>query len=627
MCGIAGKYNFKTGEPVSDKLIHSMCEKLKHRGPDDQGVFTDGPVGLGHTRLSIIDLSSQGHQPMKSKDGRYWITYNGEVYNFLSLKKELISDGYRFKSQCDTEVILYLYHKYGKNCLKYLRGMFSFAIWDSKDETLFLARDRIGKKPLYYYYDEKRLLFSSEIKSILEDNSIKRKINFEAFYDYFKYLYIPDPKTIYNNIYKLESGCFLFCNKNGFVKEQYWDVSFYQSEPKNLNQVTEELYEILKESVAMRMVSDVPLGAFLSGGIDSSCVVAMMALESSRPVKTCSIGFDSSKFDEVEFAQIVADQYQTEHHKMTVKENAVSIIRELPKYFDEPFADASAVPTYFVSKLARQKVTVALSGDGGDENFAGYEKYYLDDIENRIRSHIPGVIRKTVFPMIANALQKFDNLYLQKGSTLLNTLSQNSDFGFFLTNTEFRDSIWNSLINEETKKKIGDYNPFYVTEYFYNKADTDNHLSKILYTDLKTYLPGDILVKVDRMSMAHSLEVRAPLLDHKVIEFAASIPHTLKYNKGEKKYILKQSLRKILPGSILYRKKMGFAVPLAEWFRDDLRTMANEILFSTNSGLSRFFNMNRVKRLWEHHQNRKRDYSVILWALLMFELWLKNSEI
>ncbi len=627
MCGIVGKFNFKTGKPVSENLIDSMCEKLNHRGPDDKGVFIDGAVGLGHTRLSIIDLSSHGHQPMGSSDGRYWITYNGEVYNFLSLREELVLEGYTFKSQCDTEVILYLYQKYGKKCLEYLRGMFSFAIWDCKEETLFLARDRIGKKPLFFYFDEKVLIFASEIKSILQDNTVKKQINYEAFYDYFKYLYIPDPKTIYNNIYKLEPGHFLICSKHKFEKTQYWDISFSQSESKNLNQITEELYEIIKESVSLRMISDVPLGAFLSGGIDSSCVVAMMALESSKPVTTCSIGFDSSKFDEVEFAQIVADQYQTDHHELIVKENAASIINDLPKYFDEPFADSSAVPTYFVSKLARRKVTVALSGDGGDENFAGYEKYYIDDIENRLRNSIPEIIRKSLFPNIANLFQKFDNPYLQKGNTLFNTLSHDADFGFFLTNTQFQEPLWNSLINEETKKKIGDYDPFNITQYHYNKADTDNHLSKILYTDLKTYLPGDILVKVDRMSMAHSLEVRAPILDHKVIEFAASIPHALKYNRGEKKYILKQSLKKILPHSILYRKKMGFSVPLADWFRNDLRIIVENTLFSSNSGLPIFFNISNIKKIWDKHQAGKRDFSTILWTLFMFELWFKHSEI
>jgi len=627
MCGIAGKFNFKTGKPVSEKLLNQMCEKMHHRGPDDQGIFKDGPVGLGHTRLSIIDLSPLGHQPMQNNDGRYWITFNGEIYNFLSIREELISEGYTFKSQSDTEVILYLYQKYGVKCLEHLRGMFAFAIWDCSEETLFLARDRIGKKPLYYYHDEKMLLFASEIKSILQDNSLKQEINYQAFYDYFKYLYVPDPKTIYKNIYKLEPGHFLFCSKDKFEKKEYWDISFAQNESKDLDQIAEELYDILNESVKLRMISDVPLGAFLSGGVDSSCIVAMMALQSSKPVTTCSIGFDSSKFDEVEFARIVADQYKTDHHELTVKENAASIINDLPKYFDEPFADPSAVPTYFVSKLARQRVTVALSGDGGDENFAGYEKYYMDDIENQIRNKIPGIIRKSIFPGIANILQKFDNPYLQKGNTLLNTLSHDADFGFFLTNTEFNETLWNSLINEETKKKIGDYDPFTVTQYHYNKADTDNHLSKILYTDLKTYLPGDILVKVDRMSMAHSLEVRAPILDHKVIEFAAAIPHALKYHRGEKKIILKRSANKILPDSILYRKKMGFSVPLAEWFRNDLKTIAHNTLFASDSGIPFFFNIKSIKKIWDSHQSCKRNYSNVLWTLFMFELWYKNSEI
>ncbi len=625
MCGIAGKFNYKTGEPVSDKLIQAMCDKIVHRGPDDSGVFIDRHVGLGHRRLSIIDLSEQGHQPMGSQDGRYWITYNGEVYNFLSLRKELISLGYEFQSRCDTEVILYLYQEFGKSCLDRLRGMFAFAIWDSKEETLFLARDRIGKKPLFYYDDGKMLLFGSEIKTILEDRAVNRAINYQAFYDYFKYLYVPDPKTIYRNLYKLEPGHSLTCSNEGLYKQEYWDVSFAESNSKSLDDISEELYEILDQSVNLRMISDVPLGAFLSGGIDSSCVVAMMALRKNHPVTTCSIGFDSERYDEVQFAKIVADKYQTDHHELTVKENAASVIKDLPLFFDEPFADSSAVPTYFVSKLARQKVTVALSGDGGDENFAGYEKYYLDDIENRIRNRIPEFIRKPLFPWMAGILSGADNPFFQKGKTLLNTLGHDSAYGFYLTNTEIEDGLWDQLINDETRKNIGDYDPFSVTEYYYNKADTDNHLSKILYTDLKTYLPGDILVKVDRMSMAHSLEVRAPILDHKVIEYAASIPIALKYNKGEKKYILKQSLMKVLPREILYRKKMGFSVPLADWFRNEIRSEAEEVLFGDKSNLAIFFNIDTIKEIWNCHQSGKKNYGSILWALYMFELWFRSS--
>jgi asparagine synthase (glutamine-hydrolysing) len=623
MCGIAGKFNYYSNQPVSESLIQAMCDKIVYRGPDDSGVFIDGPIGLGHRRLSIIDLSELGHQPMGSKDNRYWITYNGEVYNFLSLRKDLIALGYEFKSRCDTEVILYLYQEYGSACLDYLRGMFAFAIWDSKEQTLFLARDRIGKKPLFFYDDGKTLIFGSEIKSILEDSTVKKEINYQAFYDYFKYLYIPDPKTIYQNIYKLEPGHFLVCSKQGIKKKEYWDVSFAENKSKPLNEISEELYEILDESVKLRMISDVPLGAFLSGGIDSSCVVAMMALQKNDPVTTCSIGFDSEKYDEVQFAKIVADMYKTDHYELTVKENAASIIGKLPGYFDEPFADSSAVPTYFVSKLARRKVTVALSGDGGDENFAGYEKYYLDDIENRIRSRIPEFIRKPLFPGLAAILSRSDRTFCQKSKTLLKTLGHDSSYGFYLTNTEIEDGLWDQLINDETRKNIGDYDPFSVTEHYYNKADTDNHLSKILYTDLKTYLPGDILVKVDRMSMAHSLEVRAPILDHHVIEYAASIPHALKYNRGEKKYVLKKALKTLLPDDILYRKKMGFSVPLSDWFKNELKMLTEEALFDVKSGVSNFFNMDTVKRVWETHQSGRRNYGAVLWSLLMFELWYK----
>ncbi len=369
------------------------------------------------------------------------------------------------------------------------------------------------------------------------------------------------------------------------------------------------------------MISDVPLGAFLSGGIDSSGIVALMAKQTNEPVKTCSIGFDSEEYDEVEFARIVAKRYCTDHHEFTVKENAEEILTDLAFYFDEPFADASAVPTYYVSKIAKQNVTVALSGDGGDENFAGYEKYYIDDIENRVRRRIPRTIRKSILPYLSQMLSKGNHAFFQKGKTLLNSLSYESDYGFFLTNTEFDDQLWKDLVNDDTKRQIGDYNPFSVTEYYYNKADTDDHLSRILYTDLKTYLPGDILVKVDRMSMANSLEVRSPILDHKVIEFAANIPPRLKYNNGEKKYILKQSFKQILPKEIMYRRKMGFSVPLAKWFREELKAFASSNLLSTDAGVNNFFRKEIIMKIWNLHQARTRNYGTILWSLLMFELW------
>ncbi|MFZ0943707.1 MAG: asparagine synthase (glutamine-hydrolyzing) [Syntrophobacteraceae bacterium] len=623
MCGIAGKFCLN-GEPVAPGLIKAMCDRMAYRGPDDEGVFTDGHIGLGHRRLSILDLSPLGHQPMSTKDGKVWITFNGEIYNFQALRKDLVEKGYSFTSTCDTEVILYLYKEYGVECLKYMRGMFAFAIWDKDKDLLFAARDRIGKKPLFYYFDGKRFLFGSEIKCILEDPAAGKEIDYEAIYDYFKYLYIPDPKTIYKNVFKLKPGHYLTCSGQGLAIREYWDVSFSNPFDRAEDEICESLVGLLDESVSLRMISDVPLGAFLSGGIDSSMVVALMAGHHEGPVTTCSIGFDSEDYDEVKFARVIAKQFATDHHEFTVKQNVEQVLNDLAYYFDEPFADSSAVPTFYVSKVARQQVTVALAGDGGDENFAGYDKYRLDDIENRMRRFIPAFIRRSIFPPLAPMLRSCNSRVFQKGATLLKSLSFEADYGFFLTNTEVDDLLWARLVNDDTKRRIGGYNPFDITRHYYEKADTDDHLSKILYTDLKTYLPGDILVKVDRMSMANSLEVRAPILDHNVIEFAARIPYQLKYKGKEKKYILKRSLRKILPEEILYRSKMGFSVPLASWFRSEIRDLAAHHLFSPDAGLYHFFNRSAVEEIWNQHQSEARNHGTMLWSLLMFELWYQR---
>jgi asparagine synthase (glutamine-hydrolysing) len=623
MCGIAGKYNLNQ-EPVSHELISAMCEVMAYRGPDDADVYVDKNIGLGHRRLSILDLSQNGHQPMSTPDKSVWISYNGEIYNYKELQKGLLKKGYSFRSNCDTEVILYLYQEYGERCLDFLRGMFAIAIWDKRKEKLFLARDRIGKKPLYYYFDSKRLLFASEMKAILQDPTVAKEINYQAFYDYFKYLYIPDPKTIYKNIHKLKPGHYLICTKDGIEIKEYWDISFDHPVILNEHEISEKLLQTLSESVRLRMISDVPLGAFLSGGIDSSSVVALMSGVNGKPVTTCSIGFDSQDFDEVQYARRIAERFNTDHHELTVKQNVVEIMEKLAFHFDEPFADSSAVPTYYVSKLARQAVTVALSGDGGDENFAGYEKYTYDHIENRLRRIAPRAIRKNIFPGISALLAKSDRTLLQKGATLLNTLGCDRDYGFYLTNTEMKDDLWQALLLEDIKRKIGEYSPFSVTKYYYDKADTSDHFSKILYVDLKTYLPGDILVKVDRMSMANSLEVRAPMLDHKVIEFSAELPAWLKYNRNDKKYILKQSLKSILPEDILHRRKMGFSVPQADWFRGEIKEFAKERLFAADAGVSNFFRRPALENIWQSHQSGKRDRGAVLWSLLMFELWYRQ---
>ena len=404
MCGIAGKYNFRTNEPVSSNLVRRMTDVMAYRGPDDSGIYIDGPVGLGHRRLSIIDLSPSGHQPMSLPDRSLWITYNGEIYNFLSLRHDLEKKGVEFQSRCDTEVILHLYREYGTDCLDHLRGMFAFAIWNRNTRDLFLARDRIGKKPLFYFCDGHSLIFASEIKAILEDPAISRRLNYEALADYLKYQYVPDPKTIFQNIYKLKPGHFITCSSKGISTHEYWDVTFKENGHITIEEASDAILKVLSESVQLRMISDVPLGAFLSGGIDSSGIVALMSQAEDQPVTTCSIGFDSKEYDEIEFARIVARRFGADHHEFTVKQKAEDILRDLAFHFDEPFADASAVPTYYVSKIARKRVTVALSGDGGDENFAGYTKYAIDDVENRLRRKVPSPIRQNLCAPLSRIL-------------------------------------------------------------------------------------------------------------------------------------------------------------------------------------------------------------------------------
>ena len=544
MCGIAGFTRFK--DPVGDiNTLKAMGDAIAHRGPDASGIYIDDNIGLCHRRLSIIDLSNLGNQPIHSQNGKYTIVFNGEIYNFIELRSDLAKEGYTFQTKTDTEVILSLYQRDGIDCLTKLNGMFAFAIWDKEKRTLFLARDRLGKKPLYYYFDGNNFIFASEIKSILKIPLVKKEICHEAIYDYFTYQYIPEPKSIFKNIYKLRPAHWLIVNNEGIIERKYWELSFTNINTNSEAVIAEDLYNKLLHSVELRMVSDVPIGAFLSGGIDSSSVVALMAKSSIKPVTTCTIGFDSDKYDEIEYARSVSNSFKTDHYEFTVKNNISENLQFIASYFDEPFSDPSFVPTYFVSKLTKSKVTVALAGDGGDENFVGYQKYNTDAIENRLRNIIPSFLRQNLFPSLSNAISRLPSQFFKKGSSLLNSLSVNPAYGFYLTNSFFNQDLWGKLINNEFRKNIGDYHPSHLTEQYYHSADTDDHISKLLYTDIKTYLPGDILVKVDRMSMANSLEVRAPILDYKVVEFAASIPSNLKYKDGEKKYILKQAFKEI----------------------------------------------------------------------------------
>ena len=620
MCGIAGFTQF-SHQFGGEHSLRQMGDVIIHRGPDAGEIYLDDEIGLCHRRLSIIDLSALGNQPMVSTNGQYIISFNGEIYNYQHLREELVNKGYHFQSNTDTEVLLALYEFYGKGLLEKINGMFAFAIWDKINKKLFIARDRIGKKPLYYYKLENDIVFSSELKSILTLEDIPREIRPDAVYDFFAYQYVPDPKTIFKNIFKLEPGHYLEITENSFEKNQYWDVSFANQSTENKETLKDRLLQLINKYTQIRMISDVPLGAFLSGGIDSSGIVATMANHSSTPITTCSIGFDEKKYNETEFAKIVSDQYQTLHHEFTVHQNVKDNLKEIVSYFDEPFADPSLVPTFFVSELARQKVTVAIAGDGGDEVFAGYEKYVTDHMENRLRSLFPGLIRKKVFPYLARFFSKRNNPIARKGFSLLTSLSLEPAMGFYISNSQITDDTWNSLVNDDIKQALGNYHPSKITTDFYNACDAKDHLSKILYADLKTYLPGCILVKVDRMSMANSLEVRAPILDHHIIEFAATLPPHLKFHNGEKKYLLKEAFKDILPDEILYRKKMGFSVPLAEWFRDEIKCLAERTLFNAKGGIKDYFNMDEVRRMWDTHQSGKRDHSMNLWCMLMFQMW------
>lgn len=623
MCGIAG-FTRTCSPKADDATLKKMGEVISHRGPDAAGEYLDDHVGLGHRRLSILDLSAHGNQPMFSAEGRLVIVFNGEIYNFQELRAELEERGAVFQTSTDTEVLLALYQRDGSKCLQHLNGMFAFAIWDRKTKTLFLARDRIGKKPLYYYHaGSDRLAFASELKSLLQLPDISFETDPTAVVDYLKYLYVPDPKTIYKDIRKLSPGHFLTLQLGSEPKvESYWDVSFTSGGVTSEEDAVAELLDLLQQSTESRMIADVPLGAFLSGGVDSSAIVALMANAGRGQVKTCSIGFNDKRHDETPFAREVATLFNTDHREYYVQENLADTVRLMPRFFDEPFADSSAVPTYHVSRLARQAVTVALAGDGGDENFGGYEKYTTDRIENIVRCNVP----RSVLQLLKSLVDGRSATYFRKINTLTTGALADPARAFYQTNSFVGDDQLLFLLNKDVKQKVSGYDPYeHIRKYWENVAGAD-HLTGMLYTDIKSYLPGDILVKVDRMSMAHSLEVRAPILDYRVVEFAAKLPSRLKIKGSNKKYILKKTFAKVLPDTILHRRKHGFTVPLDHWFRHDLKSLANEEFFA-GQAVSSFFSVDGLRRVWDEHQCGKFDHGTLLWSLLMFALWQKEYQV
>jgi asparagine synthase (glutamine-hydrolysing) len=623
MCGISGIFEFERREAFHHDVVHRMNETIIHRGPDDEGIYCGEGIGFGFRRLSIIDLAG-GHQPISNEDGRLWVMLNGEIYNYPELRRDLESRGHRFATHSDTETIVHLYEEYGEDCFRRLRGMFAIALWDSQERKLLLARDRVGKKPLFYSADSKRILFGSELKVLLAADGMPREIDREALCDYFSCGYIPAPKTIYRAARKVRPGHYLVASSGNIREVCYWDLSFAQVETRTEEEWSELLRHELCEATRVRLMSDVPLGAFLSGGVDSSAIVGTMSHLMKRPVTTCSIGFDEKEFNEAEYAREVATLFHSEHHEETVRPSALEIMDKLVWHYDEPFADSSAIPTYYVSKVARRHVTVALGGDGGDENFAGYRRYMLDCYENRLRSHVPQFLRSAVFgplgrwyPALAWAPR------VVRGRATFQSLSRTSLEGYFNSISYFRPDEKSRLFTPEFQKSLGDYNSLDVFREHYNRADTDDLLSRIQYLDIKTYLTDDILAKVDRASMAVSLEVRAPLLDHHLMELAAHMPSSLKLCGRTGKYILKKTLSSILPQDIVDRKKQGFAIPLARWFRQELKSMAEEVLFGKPDGI---LDQGFLKKIWIQHQRMQYDRSPHLWAVLMFRKWKETFQ-
>jgi asparagine synthase (glutamine-hydrolysing) len=621
MCGIAGIIYLDKGNIVDVSTIRNMTNSIYHRGPDDEGFYINHNVGLGFRRLSIIDLNT-GHQPLSNIDNTIHIIFNGEIYNYKEQREILKNKGYVFKTSTDTEVIVNLYAEYGVNCLQYLRGMFSFAIWDNNKKQLFCARDRFGIKPFYYYIDNEKFVFASEIKAILKAGRIDKTISNEALDSYFAYGYITSDLSIYKNIKKLQPGNYLllsFNEKEPINIKEYYEILFDPDYSRSEIQWSDEIENCLSETVKLHMISDVPLGAFLSGGIDSSSIVAMMAKNSSQAIKTFSIGFRDQKDNEFVYAREIAKKYGCEYHEKIIDPDSIDLLPKLVHGYDEPFADPSAIPTYYVSKFAREHVTVALSGDGGDELFAGYDIFrYLNNI-HKFNSPYQSFNR-----LIWGGINKIIPQNMP-GKGLTYFLSQDKEnLGAYLgywTRAEREHLISNTQFGNKNS-----YHSETIKEDILKKGYKNDFLSNLQFLTMKTYMVDDILTKVDRVSMLNSLEVRVPLLDHKFVELSLKIPRNFKLNGRIQKYILKQSMKSYLPQSILNHPKQGFNIPLPVWIKGDLKKYVSENLLSTSALLSGHLNQSYVKKIVENNQNGGRDLSTRIYSLLVFEEWLRQNQ-
>ena len=620
MCGIAGRFNYDPLRPVHRDVLEAMTDAVTHRGPDAAGYHLAPGIGLGHRRLSIIDLST-GDQPLSNEDGTIWTVFNGEIYNFADVRAQLVAHGHRFRTGSDTEVIVHGYEQWRERCVEKFRGMFAFALWDSTARRLMLARDRLGVKPLYYAELPGRgLVFGSELKSLLEDPDVPRDWRPDAIDAFLTLLYIPAPATIYKGVHKLEPGHVLIAEKGSVRTSRYWDLEFTgDGDARREDQYLEQLDALLRESVALRQISDVPLGAFLSGGIDSSAVAAYMVETSSRPPVTISVGFDHARYDELAHAKRVAAHLGCEFHPRTVTPDIVSLLPKLAWHFDEPFADSSAVPTYYVSKAARELVTVALSGDGGDELWAGYTRHRVERWEQRAR--------KALGPATAVAGLLGRALPLSiKGARALRHLASDPGQAYALKHAYgmFEPDAKARLYSSDFGASVRHADPFAMFRDAYERCRSLDSLDRGLYVDVNTYMVDDILTKVDRMSMAVSLEAREPLLDHKLLEFAATVPTSLKLKDGRGKYLLRKVLERRIPQEILERGKHGFEAPIGEWLRGPLAPMADALLSDGRLRDRGVFNDREVTRLWTEHRDGRADHRHRLWQLMMLELWFRQ---
>jgi asparagine synthase (glutamine-hydrolysing) len=621
MCGIAGRFNFRSAALVDRVVVERMCDLLAHRGPDGDGVWTDGAIGFGHRRLAIIDLSPAGRQPMLSPEEDLAITFNGEIYNFQELRGELAKRGHRFRSRSDTEVILAAYREWGVECLSRFRGMFAFALWDAQARRLFIARDRVGKKPLHYFVDRDGLAFASEPKAFLADPSFVPEPNLEALSAYLSYHYVPSPLSAFKGVEKLPPAHYLTVQDGRMTVQRYWKLSYAQKRRVSEDDAQAELLHRLREAVRLRLISDVPLGAFLSGGIDSSAIVALMAQLSDAPVKTFSIGFEEKDFNELPYARLVAERYATDHHEFIVRPDAAEIFPQLVWHYNEPFADASAIPTYYLAELARRHVTVALNGDAGDENFAGYRRYIKRKAAHRF-DRLPAAVRRSVANVarLTPAPQQSDSV-VYRGRRWLRRLSDTPEGRYSRALMMFDAELKAQVCQPAFLESAGGAAASRFLLDAFRTSDAPDFVDALLDVDVNYYLSDCLLVKVDIATMAHGLEGRSPMLDHEFMEFAASLPADLKLRSGETKYIFKRAVRDLLPRDIIDRSKKGFSVPLDVWFRKELRELSADLLLDGRLAQRGYFQMTAVRRLLEEHWSGAASWHNQLWTLLMLESW------